>query len=217
MIMNNVYTRNYNRLVKLGIINDKGELQFKDAISLESKPYMNLNLDDLGNHTIAMAHNFEQNGDIMADPDMQIRIVPEIRMIEALTYQLDSMGIYQVVYPEPNKVNPRAKKELNAFLEKWLINLIQQRFKLIKNDQCIEAVLCKSCGEAVISDIIGFKAQNCTQCEQYNEECRGASETITMCKGCCQDDFMIDHNAHKRPAVPVPLLYQEDREESDLP
>jgi len=132
--MNNVYTRNYNRLIKLGIINDKGELQFKDAISLESKPYMNLNLDDLGNKVIAMAHNFEQNGDIMADPDMQIRIVPEIRMIEALTYQLDSMGIYQVVYPEPNKVNPRAKKELNAFLEKWLINLIAQKFKLVKEN-----------------------------------------------------------------------------------
>jgi len=135
MINNNVYTRNYGRLIRLGIINAEGELQFKDAISLERKPFMNLNLDDLGKDkdgftSFAMAHNFEQNGDIMADPDMQVRIIPVMHSIEALTYQLDLMGIYQVVYPDANHVNPRAKKELNAFLEKWLINLIQQGFKL---------------------------------------------------------------------------------------
>ena len=135
MINNNVYTRNYGRLIRLGIINDKGELQFKDAVSLERKPFMNLNLDYLqtekdGNIVFAMAHNFKQNGDIMADPDMQVRIIPVMHFIEALTYQLDSMGIYQVVYPKENMVNPRAKKELNAFLEKWLKNLIDQGFKL---------------------------------------------------------------------------------------
>lgn len=139
---NDVYIRNWNRLVKLGIINDKGELQFTDAISLESKPYMNLNLDDLGKdkigHVFAMAHNYKQHGDIMADPDMQIRIIPEMQSIEAITYQLDSMGIFQQVYPDEKHVIPKLKKELNSFLEKWLINLIQQRFKLIKTDQCIE-------------------------------------------------------------------------------
>ncbi len=41
-----------------------------------------------GDHVFAMAHNFKQNGDIMADPDMQIRIIPEMHSIEALTYQL---------------------------------------------------------------------------------------------------------------------------------
>lgn len=135
---NDVYIRNWKRLIELGIINDKGELQFIDAISLESKPYMNLNLDDLGNHVFAMAHNYKQHGDIMADPDMTIRIIPKMQSVEALTYQLDSMGIYQQVYPDEKHVIPKLKKELNSFLEKWLINLIQQRFKLIKTDQCIE-------------------------------------------------------------------------------
>lgn len=134
MINNNVYTRNYGKLIRLGIINSHGELQFKDAI-LERKPFMNLNLDYLqtekdGNIVFAMAHNFKQNGDIMADPDMQVRIIPVMQSIEALTYQLDSMGIHQQVYPSPNMVNPRLKKELNTFLEKWLKNLIQQGFKL---------------------------------------------------------------------------------------
>jgi uncharacterized protein YqiB (DUF1249 family) len=132
---NTVYERNFNRLIKLGIINADGKLQFKEALKLKSKGYMDLSLDELekepdGNYTIALAHNFEQNGDIMADPDMQIRVISIMHSIEALTYQLDSMGIYQVVYPKPNLVNPRLKKELNRFLEKWLINLIEQGFKL---------------------------------------------------------------------------------------
>jgi len=139
MIINNVYSRNFKRLMKLGIINDKGELQFKQDISLKSKGFMDLNLDDCtsekGDIVIAMAHNFKQHGDIMADPDMMIRIIPVMHSIEALTYQLDSMGIFQRVYSEDfTKVNPRMKKELNAFLEKWLINLIAQRFKLVKNE-----------------------------------------------------------------------------------
>ena len=133
-----IYTRNFDRLVKLGIIDTEGKLQFREAISIESKPYMNLNLDVLGtdkdgNILFAMAHNFEQHGDIMADPDMTIRIIPVMRSIEALTYQLDSMGIFQRVYNEDfTKVNPKLKKELNSFLQKWLINLMQQRFKLVK-------------------------------------------------------------------------------------
>lgn len=130
----NVYERNFDRLVKLGIINEKGELQFKESLKLKSGAFMDLNLDylekDEQGEIIAMAHNYEQNGDIMADPDMQIRIIPEMRSIEALTYQQDGMGIFQEVYPEPNKVNPKVKKELNAFLETWLKNLIAQGFKL---------------------------------------------------------------------------------------
>lgn len=129
----NVYERNFNRLVKLGIINAKGELQFKEALKIQRKGFMDLNLDylekDEQGYVIAMAHNYEQNGDIMADPDMQIRIIPEMHSIEALTFQQDNMGIFQEVYPEPNLVNPKAKKELNAFLETWLKNLIEQGFK----------------------------------------------------------------------------------------
>ncbi len=134
-LRNDVYIRNWKRLIELGIINDKGELQFTEAVSLESKPYMNLNLDDLGKDIkgypmFAMAHNFKQHGDIMADPDMMIRIIPKMQSVEALTYQLDSMGIYQQVYPDEKHVIPKLKKELNSFLEKWLINIKAQKFKM---------------------------------------------------------------------------------------
>lgn len=129
-----VYQRNFDRLVKIGIINDKGELQFKDAVKLQRHCFMDLNFDELEKdeqgQVIAMAHNYIQEGDVMADPDMQIRIIPEMHSIEALTYQTSIPPKYQEVYPEKNKVNIRLKQELNSFLEMWLKNIISQGFKL---------------------------------------------------------------------------------------
>jgi uncharacterized protein YqiB (DUF1249 family) len=65
----------------------------------------------------------------MADPDMEIKIYPAIRMAEALTYQQDNMGVYRVVYPEPETINLAVRKELNHFLNFWLGNIIKQKFK----------------------------------------------------------------------------------------
>ena len=48
----------------------------------------------------------------------------ELSLAEALSYQ-DSFG-YRVVYPEPDKVNLSAKKDLNSFLGQWLSNLKSQ-------------------------------------------------------------------------------------------
>ncbi len=48
-------------------------------------------------------------------------------MAEALSYQ-DSFG-YRVVYPESGKVDIKAKKELNQFLDMWLSNLKNQGFE----------------------------------------------------------------------------------------
>jgi len=64
----------------------------------------------------------------MADPDMEIRIIPKMKMVEALTFQQDNMGIYQQVYLEDNRYYPRLKNELNHFLNSWLKNLIEQGF-----------------------------------------------------------------------------------------
>ena len=77
-----------------------------------------------------MAHNYIQEGDVMADPDMEIRICPDLHSVEALTYQQDGLGIYQAVYPEPGKVDLKLKRDLNQFLNQWLTNLIEQGFRV---------------------------------------------------------------------------------------
>ena len=129
-----VYEENYNKMVRLGIIKPDGDLNFEEYKKIESKPFMDLHLDHLlhkskpGEIVISMAHNYKQNGDIMADPDMEIGIYPEMRMVEALTYQQDGLGIYQQVYLEDGRFYPILKKELNVFLASWLRNLEKQGF-----------------------------------------------------------------------------------------
>ena len=127
----NIHELIFAKLEKLGITSIEG-----DATKSIIGGLMNLNYDRLGcrdensnncaSYDIAIAHNYIQNGDVMADPDMEIRIYPEIKYAEALTYQLDGLGIFQRVYPEPGKVCPRIKRELNQFLNQWLKNCIDQ-------------------------------------------------------------------------------------------
>lgn len=124
----NVYTRNFNKLEKLGIIDliTSG----KSAAKSESSGFMDLHFDRLyeedGSIIIALAHYYKQNGDMCSDPDMQLRVYPEHRMAEALTFQQANPPVYQEVYPAPGKVNPRLKKELNSFLSTWLRNCVSQ-------------------------------------------------------------------------------------------
>jgi len=130
-----VYERTFDNLVKLGIIDKYGSLRFKEFVKLKSSGYMDLNIDHLSNQddvdsiVISLAHNYNQGGDVLADPDMEIRILRDMKMVEALTYQQDSMGIYQQIYHEDGKYYPHLEHELNKFLDYWLKNLIEQGFR----------------------------------------------------------------------------------------
>ena len=98
--------------------------------------YMDLNYDYLGSqgegqYTIALAHNYVQNGDVVPDPDMQIQIDTNAKTAEAMTFQ--NLYVYQEVLarttpPEPK--NEKLRKELNLFLSQWLNNAIEQGHRI---------------------------------------------------------------------------------------
>ncbi|MHB8143966.1 MAG: DUF1249 domain-containing protein [Thermoleophilia bacterium] len=100
-------------------------------MKFEAHGFMDLGVDrlygDEESVTVALSHYFKQNGDMVPDPDMEVRIYPAMKMAEALTYQ-DSFG-YQQVYPTPGQVNLKAKKDLNSFLNYWLSNILKQGFE----------------------------------------------------------------------------------------
>jgi len=128
---NLIYERIYKKLSQL--INFES-LQKKEYIKYKSSGLMDLHMDFLrveenNAFVIAMGHNYRQNGDVMADPDMEIRIFPNTQMAEALTFQLDSLGIYQRVYQD-NKVDISLKKDLNSFLDKWLTKIKLDKYQL---------------------------------------------------------------------------------------
>ncbi len=130
-----VYEKIYSRLQKIGIIDENGTMN-AEYMRFESPGLMDLHVDNLFGNTISLAHNGKQNGDIMSDPDMQVRIYPDLKAAEALTFQNDYLGIYQEVYPEPGKYYPKLKKELNIFLNDWLKTMIEvQKYKLAPEDE----------------------------------------------------------------------------------
>lgn len=113
-----------------------------DYVKLSAPGYMDLHVDVLRREgsrvVVSLRHSYVQNGDSMADPDMEVAIVPSMKMAEALTLQQDGVPrvgtVYQRVYPEPGKVDLRLKRELNQFLAQWLANIIQQGHKPVPED-----------------------------------------------------------------------------------
>lgn len=130
-IMKTVYEKNYDALMPYIDFMTQNNLVW---LKIENEPYMPLSIDLLYHDSqenstrYAIAHNFIQQGDVMADPDMEIRIYEDTKQAESLTFQQDSLGIYQAVYPIPGQMNLRLKKQLNSFLANWLRNLKEQGF-----------------------------------------------------------------------------------------
>lgn len=128
--MNDIHARIYRNLITaLG----QGDSPFTwpNAWKLEKPPYQPLHIDVLERGsdfvTIALAHYYEQNGDLVPDPDMTVKLYPKHRMAEALTFQ--NSLVYTEVYPiidGTRMVRLNAKLDLNRFLLGWVRNIRQQ-------------------------------------------------------------------------------------------
>jgi len=145
-----IYDRIYTQLI--GLIPDLRDLKLADARESIAEGFMPLHLDILSKTEeemiIALSHNYQQDGDPISDPDMQIRVylMPGWTKAEALTFQ-DNMGNYHMVYPKPGIVDPRRKRELNAFLTKWLRNLKRQGHSLTRAETMLGAFSHPMCDE----------------------------------------------------------------------
>lgn len=134
------YKAIFKKLERLGII-DLIRQGKEDARSKVSEGIMDMHFDLLSvvKHRgykevrIALAHNYIQNGDVMADPDMEIRVFlnddPNFKFCqntaEALTFQQANPPVYQRVYTY-GRLDMKLKKQLNTFLNIWLRNALAQ-------------------------------------------------------------------------------------------
>jgi len=77
----------------------------------------------------AVAHYYEQCGDLMADPDMMFLVSKD--GVCPMTYQQDNMGIYhEAVSVEGGElhVNTTRQAELVEFANLWMRNIEEQQF-----------------------------------------------------------------------------------------
>lgn len=116
--------------VILDELGDRDYVKFKS----QKKGYMALNVDNLGNLTldgeahklISMSHNRKQNGDLMADPDMQFAISQQ-GVVIPITFQNDFTGSYDIAITNGNQINERKAEKLAEFTNIWLNNLNAQQ------------------------------------------------------------------------------------------
>ena len=119
----------YNKLIQ--IIPDIVAREEAGKSQLHSDALMDLNLDILSRQNnivrIALSHYYKQNGDMVADPDMEIIINTQLMTANAMTYQ-DST-IFQSA-EQDGGINQKLVNSLNEFLDQWLQNCIDQGHKI---------------------------------------------------------------------------------------
>lgn len=121
-IENSIERKNYELLENIA-----GPIFTEDVYYLKyaSKGMLDLNIEKIYDDRIAMSHYYEQNGDLMADPDIEISVDKENKLLIPKAYQLDTLGIYQ-----DEISNPKLGDELNKFLPTWIQNIKDQQYRL---------------------------------------------------------------------------------------
>ena len=89
--------------------------------------FMDLNIEIIDENRLAIAHNFELNGDLMADPDVEFTVDKENRLLYPQTYQQDTLQIYERLDGNPIRTN-----ELNQFMNQWFNNITDQYYVIDK-------------------------------------------------------------------------------------
>ena len=91
---------------------------------------MPLSIDYLGENRISISHTYLQNGDLMADPDMEFVFDLENKTLSARTFQQDGIGLYQIVENQQGEVvNPDLERQLNSFARQWFDNIQSQDYR----------------------------------------------------------------------------------------
>ncbi len=97
-----------------------GKVTYK-RFAFDSDTFEPLSVGYIGNNCFSIMHTFVQNGDLMRDPDIVVKVDRENQTISAVSYENSSLGIYEELN-ELDKI-----KDCNIFLETWLKNIEQQK------------------------------------------------------------------------------------------
>lgn len=129
-ISNTIPHRNFNKLKKLF-----PELMAKNHTyeHYESGAYEPLSAEWITDNMISIMQTYVQNGDLMRDPEVVIKVDFENETVNAFSYENSGLGIYQE-YSDGSK----GQKDTNSFVVSWLNNIELQNFKLTRYDDINE-------------------------------------------------------------------------------
>lgn len=100
--------------------------------------FMPLTIEQVGDNFIAISHYYEQNGDAMADPDMEFAYDNDRKTLQARTYQQDALQRYDEVYGDDG-YNEELEEELNLFAHEWFQTIEKQGYVPVQEAAELEA------------------------------------------------------------------------------
>ena len=117
--------QNYQFVMKLAGEVLRGEV---DSKTFEAGAgFMPLTIEQIGDNYIAISHYYEQNGDAMADPDMEFAYDNDRKTLQARTYQQDALQRYDEVYGDDG-YDEQLEEELNLFAHEWFQTIEKQGY-----------------------------------------------------------------------------------------
>ena len=117
--------RNYQFVIKMAGEVLRGEV---DSKTFEAGAgFMPLTIEQIGDNFIAISHYYEQNGDAMADPDMEFAYDNDRKTLQARTYQQDALQRYDEVYGDDG-YDEQLEEELNLFAHEWFQTIEKQGY-----------------------------------------------------------------------------------------
>jgi hypothetical protein len=84
-----------------------------------------------GGPLISIMHTYEQNGDLMRDPDLVVELIPPVNWWLPVSFQQDDLGIFQeavVLDGDRLITHSRLVDSLKAFMLEWDRNIGEQGF-----------------------------------------------------------------------------------------
>ena len=121
-IDNSIERRNYEQFEAIAAPLLSGDAYY---IKYGTPHFMDLNVEVIDNNRYAMSHNYEHNGDLMADPDVEFSVDKENRLLYPESYQQDNLQFYERVDKDPFVAH-----ELNGFMDEWLNNIKENQYKI---------------------------------------------------------------------------------------
>jgi len=94
--------------------------------------FMDLNIEIIGDNRIAVSHYYEVNGDMLADPDVELIVDNENKLLFPMTYQQDNLQVFYDLNTRPDM-----SESLNNFMQDWLSKIKDNHYKVheIKTDE----------------------------------------------------------------------------------
>ncbi|MBR1740839.1 MAG: N-6 DNA methylase [Lachnospiraceae bacterium] len=95
---------------------------------------MPLTIEAVDEDRIAVSHYYVENGDSMADPDMEFFVDHETESLHAMTFQQDNMNVFYNVGASGEGSEELAEEfaeELNDFANQWFHNIKNQGYREI--------------------------------------------------------------------------------------